>query len=94
MRVRFDMTKKQFTLYTQLPKVKKIGVGVLSIYNKDVAQFLNSGEENAEILAILKDPVINFAGPDGFVLRGYESVFSKSGAEKFMRQEWFLNYTV
>lgn len=87
---------KQFTLYTQLPKAKRIGGGVLSVGKDGDAMFFSGdGERDSKNLAEMIRVKLDFAGSNGLRLSGFErNGVDSGGREKYRFQEWWLAYNV
>ena len=82
----------KFTLYTQHPKPKKIGTGVLSIGQDQRAMFFSgSASIDSEVLAQLQDTRITHASSDSILLEGKEPMgTNRQGSLTFRYQEWLL----
>ena len=77
-----------YTVYKQLPKPKKIGIGTISITNGDAHCF---GEVFLiDKLARIK---LEWMAVKGFMISGFEDVgVDKHGMTKYRYQEWFCEY--
>lgn len=84
-----EKMKGHTTLWTQLPKPKKIGVGKLSFDRGEAYHFdQNLVSKNQLIRARLET-----ASADGMMLSGLESNgTTKEGQLKYKYQEWWLAY--
>lgn len=85
---------RQYTLYTQQPKPKKIGIGVLSIAERGEAHFFSGkGEQGSEMLADMARARLDFAGSSGIKVSGFEQTgVERDGRPKYRFQEWWLVY--
>jgi hypothetical protein len=80
-----------FTLYTQLPKLKKIGLGTLDVDGGGA--FFWSSEDCTKILGALNRIRLEIVSRDGIRLSGFQANgFDNTGREKFVYQEWWLEY--
>jgi len=82
----------KFTLYTQHPKPKKIGTGVLSIYQSQIAMFFSeNADKDSKVIAELDNVRIVHASSDSILLEGKEPMgTNKEGSLIFKYQEWLL----
>lgn len=85
---------RQFCLYIQQPKTKKIGIGVISVgRNGDAHFFSGFGERDSKVLANMERVKMDFIGASGIHISGFERVgTNKNGTGKYIYQEWWLTY--
>jgi hypothetical protein len=83
-----------FSLVTQHPKPKLLGVGSLSIGKNGDAQFFEGNADvNSEVLATLERTKIEWAAASGIMVSGVEpDGYDRSGRKKFKYQEWLLRH--
>jgi len=88
------MSKPRFTLATQLPKAKVLGVGVLSVSESGEAHFFDgTGDRDSRLLAAMHRIKLEFAGADGIFIAGMEANgVDRIGRQKFCYQQWWLRY--
>lgn len=80
---------RRFVLYTQKPKAKKIGIGVLDVDGQKKARlFEGDGEAGAKLLGELDRVRLERVGADGMCLSGMEPI--DLFRTHFRYQEWWL----
>lgn len=79
-----------FSLYIQKPKPpKKPLMGNLSLNEREAFIF----DLQDRCIADIAKPEIIYAGPNGFMLRGFEQIgIESNGNKKYRYQEWYLHY--
>lgn len=83
---------RRFILYTQQPRPKAKGIGVLSIDRNGEAHFFSgNGEKESSILAAMTRARIDFAAASGLMVSGFEPCgHEPNGKTKYRYQEWWI----
>lgn len=82
------LMNRQYKLYTQFPKPKLRGCGVLDVDENGVAHFLSgNGEYDSVVLAKMERVRIDMAGSDGIMLSGMQPTKSN-----YIFQKWWLSH--